>query len=74
MQTVFGLEQGGVGVAMNQPKTMVYVVRVTEFNPQASVLEGPFLRADYSTYRMAGWDDRSQLYRAWLERIENQPA
>jgi hypothetical protein len=70
MRAVFNLEQGGVGVAMNQPKTIAYVVRVVEFNPKDSVLEGPFFKADYSTYYLAAREDRNELLRSWIERLE----
>ena len=38
MRTVFGLKKGEIGVAMNQPQTVAYVVKVIEFAPPPRLL------------------------------------
>ncbi len=69
MQAVFHRDRGDVGVARNQPETMVYVFRVTEMTPaswDAFVSEG----ADsYSLFRVSSLD-RERVGRAWFKSIE----
>ena len=43
MRSVFALSPGQTGVAANQPKTMVYVVRVVSQVPDDSTLKEQFL-------------------------------
>ena len=69
MQTVFGLEAGKIGVAMNLPKTEVYVVRPIEFNPLPDVLWTLFLEDRLSRF-MAVSADRRGLWSGWLEGIK----
>lgn len=69
METVFGLEPGKTGVAFNAPKTMVYVVRPSEFTPSYEVRWRTFLADAFSTYSAAGRPDEAKVAQAWAEEI-----
>jgi hypothetical protein len=69
MQAVFHRDRGELGVAMNQPETMVYVFRITETTParwDAFVSEGS---DSYSLFRVSSLD-RERIGRAWFKSIE----
>jgi hypothetical protein len=70
MRTVFTLAAGQTGVAMNAPKTIAYVIRVTELTPSDSVLQKQFEVDDFSKYAPVAEGDRQQVLRAWLKEIE----
>ena len=70
MQTVFGLAKGEVGVAMNAPQTVAYVIRMTELTPSETSLWSQFKASDYSTYAPAAQQDQRQMYLAWLKEIK----
>ena len=72
MQAVFGLKKGEVGTAPNQPRTVYYVVRVTDSNPLPEVLWRMFLAESYFAYFGAAAYDRSSLQEAWLDGIKSQ--
>ena len=44
------LKEGGIGVAMNNPETVVYVIRLIHFDPSTSTLLGWFQRDPPKTY------------------------
>lgn len=74
MRTVFDLDKGKIGVAMNAPQSIVYVVRVVEFNKSDTTLWEEFT-ADlttgrYGTYAAAAIDDQIQIVRAWQRELE----
>ncbi len=69
MQTIFGLEAGEIGVAMNQPQDKVYVVRAVEFNPLPDVLWTLFLEDRMSRF-MATAADRRGPWREWMKEIK----
>ena len=71
MREVFRLKKDGVGVAFNQPKTIVYVVRVIDVNPLPEVLWKGFLAEDYSTYELVGYGEQYDTIRAWREQIKS---
>lgn len=70
MQAVFRLPVGGVGVAMNQPKTTVYIVRPLEFEPLPEVVWGTFLAEDISRYLPAAEHDWIEINRDWFKGLE----
>jgi hypothetical protein len=70
MRTVFRLEPGGTGVAINAPQSVVYVIWLKEFTPSFRVLWKEFEVDDFSKYAPAAMDDRQRTYRAWLDEIK----
>jgi len=71
MREVFSLEVGEIGVAMNQPETVAYVVRVTEVNPLPEVLWRIFRTAAYDEYFRVATDDMAKVREAWLSGMES---
>lgn len=67
MRTVFGLEKGQIGVAMNQPKTMVYVVRMVDLTP--AVLQA-FETEDYRRYARVAEQDMGAIGQAWMSSLK----
>jgi hypothetical protein len=70
MRDVSVLDQGQTGVATNQPKTAVYVVRVTDVSPLEESLWQGFLTDDYRRYSMVSFNDQAELYQAWRQAIK----
>lgn len=70
MRTVFDLQKDQVGVAMNVPQTIAYVLRVIEFNKSDVVLWTEFTADPYMTYAAAAFDDQRQLFEAWREGLK----
>jgi len=71
MQDVFSLKKGQVGTAVNDPKTVVYVVRVADSNPLPETLWATFRRESYFKYYRAGDYDRYLMEQAWLDGIKS---
>jgi len=69
MRAVFDLDVGEIGVAMNQPKTVAYVVRMTEANPSETVLRTQFESDRWGTYLTVGREEQRQLFLAWQEEL-----
>ena len=63
METVFGLPLGGVGVAMNQPETAAYVVRLVETHPADKVLEKEFEVDPLGDYAAAALSQQKEVLR-----------
>ena len=70
MRTVFHLEPGQIGVAMNAPKTVAYVIRLNELSPSHDVLWKEFEVDDFSKYAPAAITDQRQIVQAWLDEIK----
>jgi hypothetical protein len=73
MQTVFGLEENEVGVALNHSQTVAYVVRVLRFQPPRKSLEIVFLadmRSRKRDYQGAAVNDVQQMSEAWVKQLE----
>jgi hypothetical protein len=70
MRAVFDLKQGQLGVAMNHPKTIAYVIRVSEINPPEKALWAQFEVDNYSDYADVAGADRGQMIRAWQEELQ----
>ena len=70
MKTVFSLQAGETGVAMNAPQTVAYVIRVTAFSPPQDALWKQFETEDFTKYASVADDDRRKIVRAWLQEIK----
>jgi hypothetical protein len=70
MRTVFHLTPGQIGVAMNAPQTVAYVVQLTEFTPSYNVLWKQFEVDDFNKYTPVAAGDQQQVVRAWLDEIK----
>ena len=73
MEAVFALTPGEVGVAANQPQTMVYVARMISETPPKDERKQNFLQSGVSmdTYQIAA-GERQQLLRKWYEDLEQE--
>jgi len=71
MRAVFELKQGQIGVAMNNPKTIAYVVRVTEINPSEKVLWAQFEVDNYTTYLEVAGAERGRTIQAWQKELQH---
>ena len=69
MRTVSELDPGQIGVAMNQPKTAAYVVRVVNFEPSSDKLWDEFKDQDFTTYAAVASGDRQAMLLAWIEQL-----
>ena len=74
MQAVFALAAGAVGVASNEPQTIVYVVQLTEFPRSLDELRADFPREPPMRYMSVANEDRNRLYAAWLSDLEKTAA
>lgn len=72
MATVFSLEPGQVGTAMNHPQTVAYVVRLVEFLPPADVLWNDFIKSGVEFSRLVARREIQESQLAWLEEIKAQ--
>lgn len=72
MREVFGLAVGSCGEAMNQPKTVAYVVRLTNLNPSSERLRTSFLADPFQLYNEVAREDIFELQRAWMKGIETE--
>ena len=70
MRTVFRLEVGQVGVAMNQNQTVAYVVRITRLDPSSTILRDLFMSMSFETYAAASANDQTDLQQAWWKGVE----
>ena len=70
MRAVFDLAPGEVGVAMNQPETEAYVIRMLETRPSDESLWASFETCPYRFYATAAIADQEQMQRAWVEAIK----
>jgi len=68
MRSVFDLRVGDVGVAVNQPQTIAYVVRITTSEPPLQVLRDMFLADKMSFgYMSIAQQENSELMRDWIK-------
>ena len=72
METVFRLEPGKVGAAMNAPKTVAYVVRVSEFSPPYEELWKQFLTTNFRIYAPVVQQESNMAVRAWTQSVMKQ--
>jgi hypothetical protein len=75
MQSVMALKPGEVGTALNQPHTVVYVVRVVSESPPEDALREMFLQTGSSMeLQQVAQMERSDMRRSWIEQIEREMA
>jgi hypothetical protein len=71
MRAVFRLKPGEVGVAMNAPKTVAYVIRLTEYAPPYEDLLKQFEEVkDFGRYYSTYFMDQQERYAEWLKGIK----
>lgn len=70
MREVFSLGVGSVGEALNEPQSVVYVVRVVSLEPSREVLRAGFLADPYQLYSEVAVDDQIEVRDAWMKGIE----
>jgi hypothetical protein len=70
MREVFSLSPGQVGVAMNQPETVAYVVRLVEYSPSDSDLWADFESYPFRFYARVGVTEQQKLSDDWLKEIK----
>ncbi|MBX3415308.1 MAG: hypothetical protein KF708_21670 [Pirellulales bacterium] len=71
MRTVFHLAPGEVGVAMNQPEDVAYVVQLESTTPSETVLRETFMASNFNRYASSSQIDRQELSAAWSKQIKN---
>jgi hypothetical protein len=73
MESVFRLQPGQTGIAVNEPQDTVFVVRLLQQTPDEEKRREDFLRAGvtFDTFHMA-FSDREQLVQDWYQDIERQ--
>ena len=64
------MQPGQIGVALNAPQTVAYVVRLIELSPSNEVLWPQFEVDDFRTYAAIGREDQQQIVRAWMQEIK----
>lgn len=72
MRTVFSLEPGKAGAALNGPQTVAYVVQVTEFAPAEVFLRERFMLAPYRLYAGAAIAEERKLAQDWMAQLEKE--
>ncbi len=71
MRAAMNLAPGGIGIAWNQPKTVVYVLRMVEKSPADDVLRHQFLSfADPRELNLVANAERREAYRQWMKSLE----
>ena len=70
MQEVFDLKENEVGVAMNQPKTVAYVIRLVEVSPPYTVRFDEFKTQPLNKYASLAIEDRYEASKAWQKELE----
>ncbi len=72
METVFSLDAGATGVATNEPKDTVYVVRPSEFVPELDQLRDQFAKERPGMYMTVAQNDRYNMYTTWVDNLEKE--
>lgn len=72
MRTVFHLQPGEIGVAMNQPEDTVYVVQLESTTPSEVVLRETFMVENFARYLPSTQIDRQELSSAWSTQITKE--
>ncbi len=70
MAAVFSLNVGETGKAWNRPQSMIYLVRVIEYQPPIEQLREMFLRQSEPIYLAAGQFDLSEMGVRWIRSLE----
>jgi hypothetical protein len=69
MRAVFDLEVGEIGVAVNNPQTVVYVVSVTSMAPSRNQLRETFVSDPAMASADAGDLERQELIADWRKKL-----
>jgi hypothetical protein len=70
MRTVFSLEPGQAGVALNVPKSIVYVVRASQFTPSYDVRWKLFEVDDFRKSASVANEDIRHTVQAWVNELK----
>jgi hypothetical protein len=70
MRVVFNMDINQIGLAMNAPQTVVYVVQLINYSPPQDVLWQIFLAEDFSKYATIAVADLQADQKAWLESLK----
>jgi len=70
MHAVFNLDKGQIGIAMNAPQTVIYVIQLISYTPPPDAFWQIFLAEDFSKYYSAAASDLQADRRAWLEWLK----
>ena len=71
MRAALNLPPGGIGIAWNQPKTVVYILRMVEKSPTDDVLRHQFLDfANPQELNLVANAERQEAYRQWMKSLE----
>jgi hypothetical protein len=77
MKKVSEMNVGDVGVALNQPETIAYVIRVTRVDPDQVILHTRFISQNFSAYQAVAGQEIFQQRQAWsnhmLKEVDFQP-
>lgn len=71
MRTTFDLSPGESSVAMNQPRTFAYVIRVVDFTPSDNVLWESFTTLEYRHYAQIAANDMQAKLFGWFAQIQD---
>jgi len=76
MQTVFGLDAGGLGVAFNEPQTVCYCIRLVSLTPDEDALRTRFLESTRDQGRLSAvtMRDFTTSYRDWIRSLDRKYA
>lgn len=72
MRRVFTLEEGEIGVAMNEPQSIAYIVRLKATDPAREVLQATFMADNYRRYATGSIYEQRETFLAWLKQIEDE--
>lgn len=72
MRAVSLLKKGEIGTAMNHPRTLIYVVQLTDTKRLPEVLWDLFKSERYGSYYRASDHDQYLAEKAWLEGIKSE--
>jgi hypothetical protein len=73
MRAVFQLKPGGVGSAVNQPRTVAYVVRIASEFPSEEILREQFLQTGGTReLQQIAFLDRMDVHRSWFEALRRE--
>ncbi|MCC6126855.1 MAG: hypothetical protein IT426_17970 [Pirellulales bacterium] len=72
MKTVFALNEGEIGTAMNLPQKIAYVIQAEKFEPAEEELWNRFKDSDFSSYADARRSDLQAGYRALLDNLAKE--
>ncbi|HBO46200.1 MAG TPA: hypothetical protein DD670_20205 [Planctomycetaceae bacterium] len=72
MKAAYALKQGEIGVAMNQPQTAVYIMRLVETTPSEKYLVAMFETDPYYKYRAIGDGEKQKMLFAWISNLREE--